>query len=219
MAAKQPRNGRRNADPILVLALASGLSTDDAAKRARMCARTIFRRKKNPAFLAKVDACRAELLERSVGRFSALAGDAAELLGAIATDKATTAFLAKLPHVQTELLAAWSASKKTKTKRRAKTIELAAGKKGKAATIRTEGEKSEEERTGDVRYLAELVKLWALQVKVCELRAAAARSVIEMGLRGTDQVTIVRRLAALEERFGIGKRKVRNGQPQAYRSA
>ncbi|HEY7066402.1 MAG TPA: hypothetical protein VII06_33325 [Chloroflexota bacterium] len=58
---------RRSADVVLALAVAQGLPHDEAAKRAHVSSATLTRRKKEPAFLALVEACRAELWREAVG--------------------------------------------------------------------------------------------------------------------------------------------------------
>src|SRR4051794_31695937 len=64
--------GKRNCDDALILALAAGASTTAAAEQARVSDRLVRRRLEEPPFRAKVDAARAELVSRAVGRLSAV---------------------------------------------------------------------------------------------------------------------------------------------------
>jgi hypothetical protein len=81
MGRKGTKTGRSGADNELALGLARGLSTEAAAKAAKVSRQTAFRRKKNHVFMSRVHALQAELTERAVGRLSAIAADAAERLG------------------------------------------------------------------------------------------------------------------------------------------
>jgi hypothetical protein len=70
--------GTKGGDEALIAALAAGASPAAAAAQAKVSARTAFRRLADPVFRRRVDDARAELLERAVGRLTAvgaLAGD------------------------------------------------------------------------------------------------------------------------------------------------
>jgi hypothetical protein len=70
--------GTKGGDEALIAALAAGASPAAAAGQAKVSARTVFRRLADPEFRRRVDDARAELLERAVGRLTAvgvLAGD------------------------------------------------------------------------------------------------------------------------------------------------
>jgi hypothetical protein len=77
---------RKNADDGLVAALAAGASAAAAAEKAGVSERTVRRRLEDPAFRARVDEARADLVRLAVGRLAdvgALAGDTlAELVKA-----------------------------------------------------------------------------------------------------------------------------------------
>jgi hypothetical protein len=72
-------SGKRNCDDALVAALAAGGNVAAAAKHASISERTVRRRLEDPAFRAKVDEARAELVRAAVGRLSAV--------GVLAVDK------------------------------------------------------------------------------------------------------------------------------------
>ncbi|MBM3996308.1 MAG: hypothetical protein FJ303_19470 [Planctomycetes bacterium] len=62
-------NGRRNGD-TLALALAAGDSIADAAAKAGMSERTVYRRLADPAFRKRVQTLRAEMIGRALGRMA-----------------------------------------------------------------------------------------------------------------------------------------------------
>jgi hypothetical protein len=78
-------NGRKRGDEALIHALAVGVSVAAAAGHARLSKRTAYRRLEDPAFRARVDEARAEIVSGVVGRLSGigvLAGDTLkDLLG------------------------------------------------------------------------------------------------------------------------------------------
>jgi hypothetical protein len=74
---------RRHADEALALALACGGTIEGAAAHAKVSERTAYRRLKDPAFRAKVDQVRSDLLDRAVGKLLALGGIAADKLQAL----------------------------------------------------------------------------------------------------------------------------------------
>jgi len=79
MAAHRGR--KTAANDKLALLLASGETTEQAAVKAGVSQSTLFRRLKKPEFRAKVDEIRAQVMERTVGRLSEIAVEAAEALG------------------------------------------------------------------------------------------------------------------------------------------
>jgi phage terminase small subunit len=84
--------GRKGGDEALVSALAAGASPTAAAQQAGVSPRTAQRRLADPAFRQQVDAARNELLERTVGRLSAV--------GVLAADKLYALLEAASPSVQ-----------------------------------------------------------------------------------------------------------------------
>ena len=65
------RRGRKNADDAVLLALACGATVAQAAHRAGVSERTVYRRVKDPAFAEKLQATRAELVQRACGLLTA----------------------------------------------------------------------------------------------------------------------------------------------------
>jgi hypothetical protein len=82
--------GRKNVDEALVLALAAGGSVPAAARHAGCSARTAYRRLAEDGFKARVEAARADLVQRAVGKLSALGGLAADTLQALLSAEAET---------------------------------------------------------------------------------------------------------------------------------
>ncbi len=75
------RRGRRSGyDPILVEALASGASHQEAADRAKVSLRTVTRRVSDPAFVALIDELHARSLEGIAANLTASAAAAVETL-------------------------------------------------------------------------------------------------------------------------------------------
>jgi hypothetical protein len=84
-------SGRRDADDALAASIASGLSRQAAAAAAGVSERHLYRRLRDAAFRARVDAARAELLEQAVGRLSGLGARAAETLSSLMSEKVPAA--------------------------------------------------------------------------------------------------------------------------------
>jgi AcrR family transcriptional regulator len=78
-------NGRQNADTVLIAALASGITVEDAAARTKVGVTTVYRRLKDEAFRQHVRDVRAEILGRSVGRLSDATVAAVETLRQLLT--------------------------------------------------------------------------------------------------------------------------------------
>ena len=62
---------KRKGDAELLLALACGASVENAAQRAGLSRRTVFRRLAAPAFRAQVAEARAEMVRRAAGMSTA----------------------------------------------------------------------------------------------------------------------------------------------------
>src|SRR5262245_26107293 len=76
-----PRNtGRRRADDILLLALASGETVEAAAQKAGISQATAYRRLKDPTFSARLAAARADLVTRATAMLTAAAVEAVKTL-------------------------------------------------------------------------------------------------------------------------------------------
>jgi hypothetical protein len=72
--------GRRRADDALVMALACGATVEAAAAKAGVSSATAFRRLKDPEFKARVDAARAEMVQRVTAMLTAAAMEAVKTL-------------------------------------------------------------------------------------------------------------------------------------------
>src|SRR5437660_10459461 len=67
-----PVSGRKKkADGELILALACGATPENAAQKAGLSVRTVYRRLAEPAFRAQVDAMRADMVRRMAGMLTA----------------------------------------------------------------------------------------------------------------------------------------------------
>ena len=64
-------SGRHNADLTLAVALASGLTQEQAARQAGVSERTVTRRLADPAFRQQVAEARAETVSRTAARLTA----------------------------------------------------------------------------------------------------------------------------------------------------
>jgi hypothetical protein len=73
-------SGRKNADPALIVALASGCMVEDAARQVGVGETTIYRRLAEPEFRRHVDEARREMLTRAVGRLADAGTEAADTL-------------------------------------------------------------------------------------------------------------------------------------------
>ena len=62
---------RRNVDEVLITALACGATAEQAAHKAGVCERTVYRRLDDPTFAAKLKRSRAELVNRTGGVLTA----------------------------------------------------------------------------------------------------------------------------------------------------
>jgi hypothetical protein len=74
------RTGRKKADDALVFALSAGASAAGAARHAGVSERTVYRRLADPAFRARVDAARSEMVQQVVGRLAAVGTIASQTL-------------------------------------------------------------------------------------------------------------------------------------------
>jgi hypothetical protein len=63
-------HGRKNADSVLVTALAGGFTVEAAAAKARLSTRTAFRRLENPDFRRHVAEVRSEMVGRACGKLA-----------------------------------------------------------------------------------------------------------------------------------------------------
>ena len=66
-----PQRGRRNADDVLMLALACGATLENAARQAGVSESTVRRRAKDPQFQRKLQTLRADMVQRASGALTA----------------------------------------------------------------------------------------------------------------------------------------------------
>ena len=88
-----PRGSRKNADSVLVAALASGSTVEDAARLADVNPSTVWRRKRDPDFVSLVAQARAEMTSRALGRLADGMTEAADCLRALLTARSDMARL------------------------------------------------------------------------------------------------------------------------------
>ena len=74
---------RRNADDILVAALAAGKTKQEAARLVGVGERTVYRRLEDPRFRRRVNEARAELVSRAVGSLADASAAAVTTLRAL----------------------------------------------------------------------------------------------------------------------------------------
>jgi hypothetical protein len=77
-------DGRKDVDGILVLCLAAGLGTTQAAKKAEVSTRTVRRRLRDEAFKQRVAETRARMIQGAIGKLAASAGLAVKSLRQLA---------------------------------------------------------------------------------------------------------------------------------------
>jgi hypothetical protein len=73
-------NGRRNADDALLLALACGSTVENAARKAGVGERTVYRRLKEPDFQQRLREIRADIVQRTAGALTAASMEATRTL-------------------------------------------------------------------------------------------------------------------------------------------
>lgn len=75
-----PQTGKKYADDALLLALACGASPEAAAQKAGVSLKTAYRRLADPAFKARLDAARADMVSRATAMLTAAAMEAVKTL-------------------------------------------------------------------------------------------------------------------------------------------
>ena len=78
------QNGRRSADETLLLALACGATVETAARQAGISERTAYRRLQDTEFQRKLQALRAEMVQRTSGALTAAGMEFVKTLVALA---------------------------------------------------------------------------------------------------------------------------------------
>jgi hypothetical protein len=66
-----PQKGRRSADDVLLLALACGATLEGAARQAGVSESTVRRRVQEPEFRRRLQALRADMVQRTSGALTA----------------------------------------------------------------------------------------------------------------------------------------------------
>jgi hypothetical protein len=74
---------RKKNEDALLLALACGATVETAAKQCDLTERTVYRRLKEPAFKARLQEIRTDMVRRSAGMLTAAAGEAVRTLLAL----------------------------------------------------------------------------------------------------------------------------------------
>jgi hypothetical protein len=81
---------KKNEDPLL-LALACGATVEAAARQCGLSDRTVYRRLKDAGFKRRLEAVRADMVQRSAGMLTAAAGEAVRTLLALQKESAPAA--------------------------------------------------------------------------------------------------------------------------------
>jgi hypothetical protein len=66
-----PHKGRKNADQVLLMALACGATVEAAARTAGVSEPTVYRRLKDPEFCQQLQQTRSEMVQRTAGMLTA----------------------------------------------------------------------------------------------------------------------------------------------------
>jgi hypothetical protein len=75
-----PKKPRKKAEDKLLLALACGATVENAARQCQLCKRTVYRRMEEPDFRRRVQAMRAEMVQRTAGALTAAGSEAVRTL-------------------------------------------------------------------------------------------------------------------------------------------
>ena len=86
-----PKSYRKKEEEPLILALACGATVEAAARQCNVSERTVYRRLKEPAFQARVQEARGEMVKRSAGMLTAAAGASVQTLLSLQKDSAPPA--------------------------------------------------------------------------------------------------------------------------------
>jgi hypothetical protein len=86
-----PRSVRKNADRILLQALACGATVENAVRKAGMSERTAYRRLNDPVFLDQLEQLRAEMVQRTAGMLTGAGMGAVKVLVELQNDAAQPA--------------------------------------------------------------------------------------------------------------------------------
>jgi hypothetical protein len=75
-----PRKPRKKAEDKLLLALACGATVENAARQCQLCKRTVYRRMEGPDFRKRLQAMRADMVQRTSGALTAAGSEAVRAL-------------------------------------------------------------------------------------------------------------------------------------------
>ena len=75
-----PTNSKKKAEDKLLLTLACGATVDSAARECGLSPRTVYRRLQEPAFRRRLQALRADMVQRTSGALTAASGEAVRTL-------------------------------------------------------------------------------------------------------------------------------------------
>jgi hypothetical protein len=82
---------RKKNEDSLLLALACGASVETAAKQCGICERSVYRRLEEPAFNARLQELRSDMVKRAAGMLTAAATEAVRTLLSLQKDSAPPA--------------------------------------------------------------------------------------------------------------------------------
>lgn len=82
---------RKKNEDALLLALACGATVEAAGRQCDLTERTVYRRLREPAFKARLQELRADMVRRSAGMLTAAAGEAVRTLLSLQKDSAPPA--------------------------------------------------------------------------------------------------------------------------------
>jgi hypothetical protein len=74
------RSGKRNTDHQLLMALACGVTVENAARQAGISPATAYRRLADPDFVQRLRALRADMVQRTAGTLTAASGESVRTL-------------------------------------------------------------------------------------------------------------------------------------------
>ena len=80
-------NGRKNADEVLLLALACGSTVEKAAEKAALCPRTVHRRLKCSDFQRRLQELKTDMVKRAAGMLTAASMESIKTLLALQETK------------------------------------------------------------------------------------------------------------------------------------
>jgi hypothetical protein len=86
-----PDKKQTKADSTLLLALACGATVEAAARQAGLSERTVYRRLADPAYRQRLQALRADMVQRASGALTAAATEAVRTLLALQKDSVAAA--------------------------------------------------------------------------------------------------------------------------------